>query len=283
MRRTFLDCSAAALAFTLAGTLAGGALGFAAPGLYCSLFHVESGDNFDPVRIGLGTGTALGFLTGAVVATVGLVCAVLPGLSRQMVFARGLFRPSFAGLLFLIAVVALALASLRSPSRIGAELWFVVSALALASAAVAALSQPSEQRGFAAGFAVLGWCYVLLSLHSESRAQLPTSRLLPLLERQISGTWRVGVQYLSLEMGPFPARQRGTYWEPIVTNQGGIPGSLQIDEVQPDFRRIGHSLFALLMGAVGGVIGEVLLDRRHRASASLPDDSRSSRSSTQIT
>src|SRR5262249_25503814 len=117
--------------------------------------------------------------------------------------------------------------------------------------------RPIGRRGFAAGFAVLGWSYFILSLSPESRAQLPTSHLLAALEKQISGSWRMGVQVLSLEMGPFPARQRGTYWEPVVTSLGEIPGTLQIDEVQPGFRRIGHSLFALILGVVGGVLGHL--------------------------
>ena len=128
--------------------------------------------------------------------------------------------------------------------------------------------QPTDRRGFAAGFAVFGWTYLILSLCPESRAQLPTSDLLAALEKQVSGSWRMGVQVLSLEMGPFPARQRGSNWEPVVTSLGGIPGTLQIDEVQPEVRRIGHSLFALLLGVVGGVLGDLLVSRSRGGPAS---------------
>jgi hypothetical protein len=53
-----------------------------------------------------------------------------------------------------------------------------------------------------------------------------------------------------------------SYWEPVVTSKGGIPGVVEIDELHPEFRRIGHSLFALLLGIVGGVIGDLFIISR---------------------
>lgn len=85
--------------------------------------------------------------------------------------------------------------------------------------------RPVEERGSATGFAVLGWSYLILSIFPESRAQLPTSDLLAALEKRVSGDWRMGVQVLSLEMGPFPARHSGAWWEPVVTFKGGFLGS----------------------------------------------------------
>ena len=107
----------------------------------------------------------------------------------------------------------------------------------------------------------------MLSIFPESRSQLPTCRLLAVLEKQVSGSWGMGSQFLSLEMGPFPARKRGAYWEPVVSSRGGIPGTLEIDEVQPEFRRVGHSLLTLLLAVIGGVIGDASLVRRRRIRA----------------
>jgi hypothetical protein len=150
------------------------------------------------------------------------------------------------------------------PSRAGAEVWFGLTALALALATLVAFGRPHGRRGFSAGFAVFGWSYMVLSLLPESRAQLPTTRPLALLEKQVSGQWRMGVQFLELDMQAFPVRQRGLYWEPVVTSRGGIPSRLEIDEVQPEFRWIGHSLLTLLVAALGGAAGDTYLSRRRR-------------------
>jgi hypothetical protein len=262
MRRAIVLALATVLGLTLAGGISGSALGFFAPGFYRNVFRRAGDDAFDPVEIGLGSGVVMGFLVGAVVVAVWMVAGALPGLSPQRLFARRPSQLTFSGLLVAVAALALGFASLKNPSRAGAQLWFCLTALALAWATLFAMSRPIRRRGFAAGFAVLGWSYLILSLSPESRAQLPTSDLLAALEKQISGSWRMGVQVLTLETGPFPARQRGTYWEPVVTSLGGIPGTLQIDEVQPEFRRIGHSLIAFVLGVVGGVLGDLRLTRR---------------------
>jgi hypothetical protein len=264
MKRAAILALITTVGFTLTGSMAGGALGFIAPGFYRRMFGAGGDDAFDAVEVGLGSGAILGFLAGAAVIAVWMVASVLPGLSRQRVFGRESSQLTFGGLLFAVAILALGFASLKHPSRAVAQLWFSLTALALASATLSALTRPIERRGFVAGFAVLGWSYLLVSVFPESRAQLPTSDLLAALEKHISGSWRMGVQTLSLETGPFPARQRGAYWEPVITSLSGIPGTLQIDEVQPEFRRIGHSLFALLLGVVGGVIGDLRL-ARHRS------------------
>jgi hypothetical protein len=72
----------------------------------------------------------------------------------------------------------------------------------------------------------------------------------------------MGVQFLEIDMQAFPVRQRGLYWEPVATSRGGIPARLEIDEVQPEFRRIGHSLLTLLLAALGGAASDTYLSRR---------------------
>jgi hypothetical protein len=72
----------------------------------------------------------------------------------------------------------------------------------------------------------------------------------------------MNVQFLEIDMQAFPARQRGLYWEPVATSRGGIPARLEIDEAQPEFRRIGHSLLTLLMAVIGGAAGDTYLSRR---------------------
>jgi hypothetical protein len=256
MKRTILHTMATALGFTLVGCVVGLLIGLVAPGFYRAVLQLGAGDSLDPVGVGLGAGAIGGFLVGAIVVVIVIGVRMVPELSRIRIRARGSGRLTLAGLLVAISVLGGGLASLRNPSGIGVELWFTTTVIALVAATLVAIIQPRDRRGFAAGFAIAGWCYLSLSLQPESRAQLPTTRLLAHLERHVSGSWMMGVQHLSLETGPFPARQRGAYWEPVVTSRGGIPGSLVIDELQPEFRRIGHSMIALLVAIAGGMITE---------------------------
>ena len=261
-RRMVLLSMGAAIGCSLAGCVVGGVVGVLFPDVIRTYFLISSGSPFHPERVGLGVGVIAGFAAGTAVVAVGLVAALVPGLRSWRPFARGVLRPSLAGLALFIAVVGLGLASLRMPSRAGAEVWFGMTALALALATLVAFERPPGRRGFAAGFAVFGWSYMVMSLLPESRAELPTSRPLAILEKQISGEWRMGVQFLEIDMQAFPARQRGLYWEPVATSRGGIPARLEIDEVQPEFRRIGHSLLTLLLAALGGAVGDTCLSRR---------------------
>jgi hypothetical protein len=264
-RRIALISFATAVGLALAGCVIGGGVGLVAPGAVRSTFGVADGSPFNPARVGLGVGAVVGFLAGTAIAAVGIVVATGPGLLRWRPFSRGSLQPTLSGLVLAIALVAIGLASLMNPSQTAAEVWFGLTALALAWATLCAAIGLRRSRGFAAGFAIFGWSYLLLSLYPESRAQLPTTRLLAILEQRISGSWRMGVELLSLETGPFPARRRGAYWEPVVTSRGGIPGSLEIDVISPEFRRIGHSLATLLFAIAGGVAGEARLARRRAA------------------
>ncbi len=272
MRRMLLIGLAMPLGHGLAGCLLGAGVGLVAPDLYRSLFRVSGSDPFDPVAVGLGVGCVAGFLAGSALGLVGLVLAIGPGLLAWRPFARGALQPTLGGLVLVIGLVALGFASLRNPSTLGSEAWFGLTTLALTSATLVAARGRPGGRGFATGFAVFGWSYFVLSLMPESRAQLPTTRLLAVLEKQVSGGWTIGTQHLSLEMGSFPARVRGAYWEPVVTSPSGagIPGRLEIDEVQPDFRRIGHALLTLMAGVVGGLACEIRRKNRARPAGEIP-------------
>jgi hypothetical protein len=264
MRRTIWLSLAAALGLSCAGGIVGTLTGLIAPGFFRRVFELGSAEPINAVEIGLGAGTLVGFLTAVVVVAIVLAAGMVISLFRQRMFVGSSLKPTVGGLIVVVAVAALGSASLKNPSRAAVELWFSVTALSLAVATLVAFCQTASRREFAAGFAIFGWSYMLLSLHSESRAQLPTSQLLPLLEEHISGSWQSSVHVLSLEMGPFPARQRGAAWEPIVTSRGGIPGTLNIDDAQPEFRRIGHCLFALVAAITGGILGDFLRSRRSR-------------------
>lgn len=261
-RRVMLISMGTALGCALAGCIVGGGLGLLAPDVFRSYFQIPPGSTPHPELVGLGAGVLAGFAAGTAVVAVGLVTALAPGLRTWRPFVRGVLRPSLAGLVLIVALMSLGFASLRMPSRAGAEGWFTLTALSLASATLVAFGQSPGRRAFAAGFAVFGWSYMMLSLFPESRAQLPTTRLLAHLERRISGEWRMGVQFLQIDMQAFPARQRSFYWEPVATSRGGIPTRLEIDEIQPEFRQIGHSLLTMFLAVLGGAVGETYLNRR---------------------
>ena len=119
MKRAALLALATVIGFTLAGSVVGGVLGLIAPGFVRVVFKEAGNAPFDPKEIGLGSGVVLGFLSGAVVIAVRMIIGALSGLSHQRLLGRRAFQPTLAGLLSAIALVALALASLKNPSRVG--------------------------------------------------------------------------------------------------------------------------------------------------------------------
>lgn len=234
LRRAVLLSMGTALGCAVAGGVVGGGIGIFAPGVVRWFFQASPGLPFQPAMVGLGAGVVIGFVAGAAVVAVGLVIALAPALRDWRPFARGISRPTLSTLAALVAFAGLGLATLRSPSQAGAEAWFGLTALALASATVAALGRPPHARGLVAGFAVFGWVYFLLSTWSDSTARLPTTRLMDHLLESMPGLFRL----------------------------------------ERDFRSIGHSLLTWVFAALGGVVGEVALGPRVPRRRPRPTDER---------
>ena len=91
---------------------------------------------------------------------------------------------------------------------------------------------------------------------------MPTARGVALLERRISDEWRPGVEYLEIDIQAFPAHRGDLSWKPVMANRGGIPSHLKIDTVQPEFRRIAHSILTLLLATLDGALADSRLVRR---------------------
>ena len=258
-RRTTLIGVGAGFGCAAAGCLAGAAVGHFAPDLLRSRLQAGADPGFSPRTVGLGLGVVGGFVAGAIVVALGLLVALAPDLRSWRPFARGPLRPSLSGLALIVAVAGLGFAGLKAPSYPWAVFWFALVALAVAAAALVALGQPPARRGFAAGFAAFGGTYLALSLLPESRLLLPTTALLSWLVPPFA--W----QTVPVNNGPSSTAF-------ILNDGGGGAGSPNllsttldsIDAAYAEFLWIGHMLAALVLGGVGGVVGDLLLARRRK-------------------
>jgi hypothetical protein len=143
-------------------------------------------------------------------------------------------RFSIAGLMGIVLVAAVGLAALVSPSPIWAGATFLVTCGVLGLAIVGALYRRGAPQVWWIGFCVFGWGYLILVATSGSAfrsPQLPTSQilaaLLPRLEQPVAPDAetqvRVRISFISA------------------------------------YYQIGHSLWALVAGLVGGTLARIFL------------------------
>jgi hypothetical protein len=177
-----------------------------------------------------------------------------------------------------VAVLAAALGALESNSELVASLVFTINLTLIAFALVGALVAAANARRFWTGFVVFAGLYSLVAFgflfprqpnfayvwfaysQPQERPQLITSRLLDLyaslraparsIGDQVSAPWSGG--------GYWPATvidyQAGRYlvrWQDASPPEWVSPGQLQ--PLARDLERVGHSLFSLLFGFLGGL------------------------------
>jgi hypothetical protein len=189
---------------------------------------------------------------------------------------------------FLLGVAALAagLGALESNSELVASLVFSLNLLLLCFALVGAIVAAGQTRVFWIGFVVFGGLYSLVAFGFlfpqqptygnvwfgyagiNQRPQLITSRLLDLygslraprsIGEKVSALWSGG--------GYYPATitnyKEGLY--EVKWDDGSRPEWVSIGQMQPmgrELERVGHSLFALLLGFLGGLIAVCCLSPR---------------------
>jgi hypothetical protein len=155
------------------------------------------------------------------------------------------YRFSIASLMFLVLILAVGFAALRS----GSELWsiavFSMTLVALFIAILGAVYRPAPGRAGWLGFVIFGWGYLVLSFgpgfRAEIRPQLVTA---PLLE------------WLRPRIAPIPPP--GEYYVQDLSGQLVVRGPDTADA----FRRTGHSLSAVLFGLLGALAARAFASRR---------------------
>jgi hypothetical protein len=188
-------------------------------------------------------------------------------------------RPRFsvARLLAVIALCGVGFAALRSPSHLWASAVFAVALGSLPLALLNAIYRRERQRAFWVGFLVCGAAYFAATkgpwFRDEFGPRLVTTAALDLLYIRVAPpptgaggdpfTWAKAAvldESGSKEYFTFvsPPRTQWAEWtEPDRTTGLGLQVS-KITLVSPEtFRSIGHSLFTLVLAALGGLYAGV--------------------------
>jgi hypothetical protein len=182
-----------------------------------------------------------------------------------------------------VLVAGVGLAALRNASDLWAGMMLLVALASVGVAVLGAVLMDDRERAWWLGFAVFGGGYLVAAL-SPVRSELATTHLLEYVTARVGGS-----QVATFEV----SRMDGsTQLFRLVTQDGGViarklpdsvvsstPTSDLLTSMVPanrwlsalpgaashdPFLRVGHSLFALLAGLVGGMIGTWFHSRRGR-------------------
>lgn len=178
---------------------------------------------------------------------------------------------SIRGLMAVIVIVAVALVALRTPSRIGASLWFSVALGGVTLSIPAAVATIGERRAFWVGFAVSGGVYFLFALAPwvDERAshQLLSTALLDMASPYLIKNDYL-IQSYTYMMNPPSPPDAPTLWQvwnlpdfQTAANKNWISGYATLHSPFL-YLRIGHAVFCLLCGITGGEVARFLYLRR---------------------
>lgn len=204
-------------------------------------------------------------------------------------------RFSIAEVLALIAILAVALAALRSPSYLWANVTFSLALVALVVALVNVVYGRGAGRAYWVGFSLSGWIYLAIcsvpGLREAVCPRLATEVILDFLYPQLSPpsttsssvtvvtpnptgpsplqylvTPNVGSTYYAVPPPQPPTVPRWAAWtQPDRTVSVGYPiGTVQLSSSEA-FRQIGHSMCTLLVAFLGAAFA------RHRYRISMMD------------
>ncbi len=163
---------------------------------------------------------------------------------------------SVFGLLVLVAFVSVACAAMVYASLWWASICLTCAVIAQLVAVLAVVYRHGSARAFWVGFALLGWGYLLLTfapgLDRHIGQRLVTTKLLAFLQPKLQRTPIYGnASELALYPGKDPlmtVTETGTYYAPAP----------QWDH----FQQAGHSLMAILIGFLGGLLARYFYSTR---------------------
>jgi len=185
-------------------------------------------------------------------------------------------RFNIANLLALILVLGVGFAALRESSDFWESGLFTVTLDTLLTSILLAVHRTESKRAFWLGFAIFGWAYMGLSVMPSIESRLITTKVLAYLDSKVPGRplEMVALQITETSSGsPSDPVQSAVFAigrNQLVTTSQGLwiqdvtTGKLRSgwSGTTENFVRIGHSLFALLVGWLGGHLSR----RLYRAS-----------------
>lgn len=196
-------------------------------------------------------------------------------------------RFSIRSLMAVVVVAAVAVAALRNADDYWASGMILATPTLFGVALIGALCGGERARARRLGFAILGGGYFALALMGpagRSESRLPTSQLLTYVHQQVvptvTGTYIINAVATVAGTGTSPAPATGAAPLYVVTSppagQGTssnlvvtgrwkslLPGAANYEA----FSIVGHCLFALLAGVLGGTVAVWFRRRRERAEA----------------
>jgi hypothetical protein len=180
---------------------------------------------------------------------------------------------SIRGLMTVIAIIGLALVSLRTPSRIWANAWYTLAMGGVTLAIPAAVASHDERRAFWIGFAVCGGVYFLFAL-APGVDQQASHQLLTTAMLDIASPHLVDNSYL-LNSYKLAAGAPVSLVPPSPWQVWNLPDFRTAENSQWRigyvnlhspflYLRIGHAVFCLLFAYAGGELARYLRLRNSR-------------------
>jgi hypothetical protein len=182
------------------------------------------------------------------------------------------FRFSLRTLLLLVGAASLALAAMRSANYVWASGVVTVTVLAFLASVVLAVTYRAERRSYWIGFAICGIGYLLAVtgfasiLAPEFVMRLATTQSLVFLRDQFHSPMEH--QYIEGGSGtPFPLRTVTPQPPQLpmlrsqVSKQLGNWADESYQTMAESFLLIGHSVWALIFGALGGMLARFATSR----------------------
>jgi hypothetical protein len=192
-----------------------------------------------------------------------------------------MLRFSMVGLLLAVPLVGVGCAALVYATSLWAQLVVTATFAALLAAGVGAFYLPDKSRAFAGGFAICGWGYLLLSqqpwlenMKSDLLTTAALNRLEPMLRdsKQVAADSPNARYFLgSRVVAPaghdmVPGMTYARYVELTSRDRGrNISASGLV--AQLNFHEIGHALWAILLGCIGGGLATVFDAKRRKSKA----------------
>lgn len=190
------------------------------------------------------------------------------------------FRFSIAGLLGVVSFIAVALAALRASTAAWDGCLLGLALAVLLTATLLAVHRTHHKRAYWLGFVLFGWTYLVASFVPPVESRSPTTKGLAYLESRLPSEEAVStVLYRMLgdpadSGSPLPV-------VPDLTDAGAadwaytwrltgaaLPGSASTHE---NFVRIGHSLLALVVALIGGILSRWMYDKNDVQMAGVND------------
>jgi hypothetical protein len=173
------------------------------------------------------------------------------------------FRISIAGMMLLVAVVALGVMGLREGTELWASATFTLTVVILLGAILSAVHGHGSRRAFWGGFVLFGWIYLLWifrpGAYTNQELDVPPllpSVLLDVVDEHIhpapqyipDPNYRGGTPAM-MPMAPSFMVTVGTPpGTPMIIKPGTVPWAGDIT----NYQQVGHCLAALLFGLLGG-------------------------------